>query len=120
MGQDTDLKSGRNECFGDLEGMFGIESDSYSAGAGEFSHCIHPDDVNMAFQAIENTRQNKQSYFAEFRIPGRDGTVRWMIAKGQVHSNRQVKQHACLVWLSTLPTVSWPINKSERVNSGFV
>jgi len=85
VGWDTDLRSGRNEWFGDLEGMFGIESDSYSARPGEFLTRVHPDDLDMVTKAIENARRNKQSYFAEFRIPRNDGTVRWVIARGEFY-----------------------------------
>jgi signal transduction histidine kinase len=85
VGWDLDIRTGRNRWFGDLEGMFGISSDTYFAPAGDFQRRIHPDDVDRVDQAIEEAKNKRQPYAAEFRIPQPDGTQHWVIARGKFY-----------------------------------
>jgi PAS domain S-box-containing protein len=85
VGWDTDLKTGNNEWFGDLKGMFGIDADTYSAKLGDFIRRIHSDDVDVVSEAMEIARQNRTVYIAEFRIPQSDGSIHWVIAKGKFY-----------------------------------
>jgi PAS domain S-box-containing protein len=85
VGWDLDLKAGTNRWFGDLEGMFGIAADSYLAEMDEFRRRVHADDLDKVMNAIDNARQNKEPYGAEFRVLHEDGSVRWVIARGQFY-----------------------------------
>lgn len=83
VGWDWDIKTGKNEWFGDLPAMFGIASDTYSNQIAGFRTRVHPDDLDVFSRTIENARQTKQPYMLEFRLPQQDGTVRWVTARGR-------------------------------------
>ena len=83
VGWDVDYRNGRNEWFGDLESMFGIPSDTFTAAMGDFRNQIYPDDRESVVLAIERAQQNHTTYSEDFRIVRRDGTVRWITATGR-------------------------------------
>jgi signal transduction histidine kinase/ABC-type uncharacterized transport system substrate-binding protein len=85
VGWDWDIKAGTNQWFGDLNNMFGISSNRYSAEMGELSRRVSAEDRDTVSKAIETARRSRKPYFAEFRIAQGDGTVRWVIAKGQFY-----------------------------------
>ena len=86
VGWDTDLKTGQNCWFGDLETMFGIPSAEYSTEIGDFTRRVHPDDRELVCRAIDSARETKTPYTAEFRIPfDDDGSVRRVIARGKFY-----------------------------------
>jgi PAS domain S-box-containing protein len=85
VGWEWDIKSGRNRWFGDLQTMFGILSDTYSASLGEFRQRVHPEDRELVLESIVDARQSRKSYVAEFRVLHLDGSVRWVVARGQFY-----------------------------------
>src|SRR5580692_9029217 len=82
---ESDVKSGREVWFGDLQPIFGIPSDTYATGVEEFIRRVHPDDRQQVSEAIADARQNRKLYAAEFRIVRPDGTVRWLAARGKFY-----------------------------------
>jgi PAS domain S-box-containing protein len=82
---ESDVKSGRDFWFGDLQPIFGIPSDTYATGVEEFIRRVHPDDRQQVSEAIADARQNRKLYAAEFRIVRPDGTVRWLAARGKFY-----------------------------------
>src|ERR1700756_3920044 len=80
-----DAKTGINRWFGDLGTMFGIESDTHSAQAGDFLRTIHPEDREFVQQAIADAERSRKRYLAEFRVVRTDGTVRWVTARGKYY-----------------------------------
>jgi len=82
---DLDVKSGRDLWFGDLQTVFGIESDKYAASAEDFIRYVHPDDRQQVSEALADARQNRKLYAAEFRIVRPDGKVRWLVARGKFY-----------------------------------
>src|SRR6266481_1998907 len=85
VGWDSDVKSGRDVWFGDLQTIFGIPSDTYGASVEEFLRYVHPDDRRRVSEALVDARQNRKLYAAEFRIMRPDGTVRWLAARGKFY-----------------------------------
>jgi PAS domain S-box-containing protein len=85
VGWDWDVKNERNRLFGDLQTMFGMPSDTYSGEVGEFRRRVHPEDQELVFKAIDEARQNRKSYVAEFRVVRPDGAVHWIIATGRFY-----------------------------------
>jgi PAS domain S-box-containing protein len=85
VGWDWDVKSGQDRRFGDLETIFGIPADTYSGQIEDFRRCVHPDDRERVWKAVEDARQNRKPYVAEFRVVRPDGAVRWINAKGQFY-----------------------------------
>ena len=88
VGWDFDVKSGRNVWLGDLQTIFGIPSDTYVSTREEFFRYVHPDDRTRVSEAVADARQNQKLYAAEFRVVQRDGTVRWLAARGKFYYAR--------------------------------
>ena len=85
VGWDWDIKRGRNEWFGDLQGLFGIPSDHMFVEAGELRERVHPEDRELVSKAIADARQEMKSHVADFRIVRTDNAVRWITATGQYY-----------------------------------
>ena len=82
---DWDLKSGQGRRVGDLQTIFGIPADSYSGKIEDFRGNIHPADRAMVSRAVEDARQHRKPFAAEFRVVRPDGSVRWITARGNFH-----------------------------------
>ena len=82
---DWDLKSGQGRRVGDLQTIFGIPANSYSGKIEDFRGNIHPADRAMVSRAVEDARQNRKPFAAEFRVVRPDGSVRWITARGNFH-----------------------------------
>src|SRR4029077_285249 len=85
VGWDWDVKTGRDRWFGDLEIMFGIQSDTYYGHIEDFRRRIYPEDQELVWKAVADARQNREPFTAEFRILHLDGTVRWITERGQFY-----------------------------------
>jgi PAS domain S-box-containing protein len=85
VGWEWDLKTGRNSWFGDLQTMFGIQSDTFIGRKDDFYSYVHPEDRQLVAKAIADARQSRKAYAAEFRVVRLDGTVRWVAATGQFY-----------------------------------
>jgi PAS domain S-box-containing protein len=85
IGWEWDVENKRNFWFGDLKTMFGIPSDTYVGGPEDFHRFVHPDDWQQISAAIDDARNNRQSYAEEFRVAWPDGTVRWLAASGKFY-----------------------------------
>jgi len=83
VGWDFDVNAGENQWFGDLQGMFGIPSHTYSADLGEFRKRVHAEDRDAVVHAIEKAKETREPYVTEFRVNRNDGEVRWIIAQGK-------------------------------------
>ena len=88
VGWDFDVKSGRDVWFGDLQTIFGIASDTYVTTREDFFRYVHPDDRTRVLGAVEDARENRKVYAAEFRIVRTDGTVHWLAARGKYYYAR--------------------------------
>jgi PAS domain S-box-containing protein len=84
-GWDWEIKSGRDEWFGDLETMFGIPSDTYSGDIEDFRRKVYPEDRELVRKAGVDARENRGPYAADFRVVRTDGTVRWISARGKFY-----------------------------------
>ena len=82
---ESDLKSGQEFWFGDLQTIFGISSDTYTTSVEDFIQRVHPNDRQMVSQALADAKQDRTLYVAEFRIVRPDGTVRWLAARGKFY-----------------------------------
>ena len=85
VGWELDISNGQNRWFGNLDGMFGIASDTYFPQIGDFSRRVHPEDRELVSQQIADARQSRQPYTGEFRFQRDDGTVRWITARGRFY-----------------------------------
>jgi PAS domain S-box-containing protein len=85
MGWEWDLKTGRLSWFGDLRNVFGIPSDSFVGRREDLYRYVHPEDHELVTKAVEEARQSRTPYAAEFRVIRADGTVGWIASRGQFY-----------------------------------
>lgn len=85
VGWDWDVKSGRDQWFGDLQTIFGIPAETYSGKVEDFRRRVHQDDREIVWKAIAAARKSRQPYVAEFRVLREDGTTCWITARGKFY-----------------------------------
>jgi PAS domain S-box-containing protein len=85
MGWEWDLKTGRLSWFGDLQNVFGIPSNSFVGQREDLYRYVHPEDHALVTKAVDEARQSRKPYAAEFRVVRVDGTVRWIASRGQFY-----------------------------------
>jgi PAS domain S-box-containing protein len=83
VGWEADVAVRGSFWFGDLQTIFGIPSNAFTAQTGDFYDSVHPQDRERVRNAVEEAKQNQRSFNEEFRIVRRDGTVRWVVSRGE-------------------------------------
>lgn len=80
-----DLKSGIAKGGPNLSRMFGINPDKAAKGIPlkDFVTKIHEDDRGRVQAEIEAAIQTGERYESEYRIKKNDGSVRWVLARGE-------------------------------------
>ncbi len=63
--------------------MFGIDLSSKEIDYEIFVQCLHPEDQDRMEQAIQRAIKAHVDYDIEYRVVRKDGTVRWIAAKGR-------------------------------------
>ncbi len=65
--------------------MFSVDPEKGSTGAplSDYLSGIHPDDRDRITTAIEHAIKSKEKYVQEYRLLQKDGTVRWIEARGE-------------------------------------
>ena len=97
MGWEWDIKTGRDRWFGDLETMFGIQSDAFHGHVKEeFRRRVHPEDQELVWKAVADARESREPYVAEFRVLRLDGTVRWVTERESSTTQLTATPCACL------------------------
>ena len=62
------------------------ESAGRSGDAGALQHmlaAVHPDDRRSVFAAVRRAMETGTAWDVEFRAPQPDGSVKWMMGKGE-------------------------------------
>lgn len=85
MGWEWDLKTGQLSWFGDLQNVFGIPSNSFVGRREDLYRYVHPEDHELVTTAVDEARQSRKPYAAEFRVVRVDGTVHWIASRGQFY-----------------------------------
>jgi PAS domain S-box-containing protein len=82
---DWDIVADRVRTSEQFARLYGIDPDAAAAGlpVEEYVNGIHPDDRAEVRRQIEEAVRTGGDYRAEYRIRGRDGDVRWVIARGR-------------------------------------
>ena len=110
VGWDWDVKTGRDRWFGDLQTMFGIQSDTYYGYAEDFRRRVLPGRSRISpRESVADARQNREPFIAEYRVLHLDGTMRWINGEGTVlYTEPMVTPSACSAWRWTSPSASGP------------
>ncbi len=81
---DWDLIGGRILWIGDVYRAWGLDQGVPEVPATTFARVVHPDDQARVWAAIESALRGETIYHAEFRIRQTDGSLRWLVGKGEV------------------------------------
>ncbi|HTT22672.1 MAG TPA: ABC transporter substrate binding protein [Candidatus Sulfotelmatobacter sp.] len=85
VGWDWNVKTGEDRWFGDLQTVFGIPSDTYCGRIENFRRRVHPEDQDLVWKAVAESRERRKPYAAEFRVIRDDESVRWLTARGKFY-----------------------------------
>ena len=64
--------------------LFGLNESIDQISLAEWKELIHPDDRLQAVSELENACTRFSNYESEYRVVHRDGSVRWIFARGQL------------------------------------
>ncbi len=70
-----------------VERLFGVAPDKFEGTFEAFLTRVHPDDRQLVREAIAIAVQQGGRYDTELRVVWPDGSVRWLLAVGEVHRN---------------------------------
>ncbi|MBM6592967.1 PAS domain-containing protein [Microvirga pudoricolor] len=67
--------------------MYSVDPAKAESGArlSEYLAGVHPDDIPRITESIEHTLRTGEPYSQEYRLLHKDGTIRWIIARGECH-----------------------------------
>ncbi len=114
---DWDLKSGNGRRVGDLQTIFGIPVGSNAGEIEDFRRNIHSSDQAMVSSVVEDARENRKPYAAEFRVVRPDGSLRWITARGKFHyadRNGAVRMLGMAVDITERKQMEEALKKSEE------
>ncbi|HXN47553.1 MAG TPA: PAS domain-containing protein [Bryobacteraceae bacterium] len=78
-----DLRTNENVWSEELWKVYGIEPHSVKPSYEAWRQVIHPDDRQRAERAVQEAARNGTALEVEFRVRDRDGTERWLLARGR-------------------------------------
>ena len=79
---EIEYKTGKRRRWGDVVGVFG-RNELEIETAEQFLSIVHPDDREEVRNALDQAFRSHTEYDAEYRITTPDGTVRWLLGRGQ-------------------------------------
>lgn len=88
---DWDIASGRIEWSPELFWLFGIDPEKDTAGFDSWRAALHPEDRQAATERIESAMREGSILDSEYRVLLRDGTIRWINARGRTVYDRKGK-----------------------------
>jgi len=77
--------TGEIKSSGNLEQQYGLESGIFGKTVEAFLKTVHPEDRRLVKQAATRAINRRAAYEAEFRINLPDGSVRWLLVRGQAN-----------------------------------
>lgn len=70
-----------------LERLMGMEPGEFDGRFETVCQLIHPEDRDRVMQGVQRALQRQSDYTIEFRFVRADGSVRWVLSKGEVQRN---------------------------------
>lgn len=68
----------------ELEALYGLPPDGLGGSYERWKQRIHPDDLAQAEESLRRAVRGEAPYEAEFRVIWPDGSVHWLLAKGDL------------------------------------
>ena len=79
-----DLATGVIKWSPGLARLFGIEPEKFRGTMEHLRELIHPDDRQRVADALERAVEDRKDFEIEYRLAGRSGEPRWLLARGNV------------------------------------
>lgn len=76
----------------ELEALYGLPPGGFAGTYEDWITRVHPDDRTRAEKALQQAATGGPAYDAEFRIFWPDGTLHWMLAKGELMSSTREEE----------------------------
>ncbi len=77
------LKTGANIWSEETWGLYGLEKACSTPSFDLWAETIHPDDREMAIQAVSSAADNESELYVEYRISNNTGSERWLLSRGR-------------------------------------
>lgn len=84
-----EISSGRIIWSEQMEKLYGLEPKSFSGAYEDFMAMVHPEDRSHLQSVVENAIRTKKPYKVEHRVIWPDGSVHWLLGKGQAFFDSQ-------------------------------
>ena len=114
---DTDLRAGVTVTSGHYAGLRGLPSDNRRLTREEWLAIIHPDDRERVQADLRACLEGTGMWDEEFRVVWPDGTVHWLLAKGQVfldEEGRPVRMAGATVDITERKRMDEALRESEE------
>jgi PAS domain S-box-containing protein len=82
---DWDIQAGKVTHSVTTEALHGLPPGSFDGTYKSFLRSLHPEDQELVTQAVDRTLEEGADYNIEFRVIWPDGSVHWVVSKGQVY-----------------------------------
>lgn len=82
---DWDIQAGKVTHSVTTEALHGLPPGSFDGTYESFLRSLHPEDQELVTQAVDRTLEEGADYNIEFRVIWPDGSVHWVVSKGQVY-----------------------------------
>jgi len=74
-----------------IEPMFGFKKGKFGRTYEAFLNTVHPEDRDYVIKSVNDCVENKKRYAIEHRIVWPDGTIRWVLERGDVIRDKNDK-----------------------------
>ncbi len=68
----------------ELEALYGLPPGSFEGSYEAWARRVHPEDIAQAEESLQRAVRGESPYEAEFRVIWPDGSIHWMLAKGDL------------------------------------
>jgi PAS domain S-box-containing protein len=84
---DWNLLTNEVVCNEELKSIFGLLADVNYRTYQALLDCVHSEDRQAVTQSLETAINNSSNYSVEFRVVWADGSIHWVVNRGQVYDD---------------------------------